>query len=279
MIITLTFTNLKIIGITEWRAKMSFANMIKYGRVPNFNPNFPLILFWSQKSGCTSLAHWFFYQINLFKQAIKYDPFIHNYENDIYKNSSYYSLELARALYSKEKDCYKLVRNPYTRAVSSFVSLIAPHNIENPVWEPIRRFYYGNNTCNKPISFKIFLYYLKTQMNDLEQIDPHYLQQYVQGEEEFVTNYIYLENFSTEIKNLEKNYQLKTSPLHILTKSWHHQKDKAIFKGNYADADITNPLFPRLPTYDSFYDVEATQLVKEIFNKDFNTYKYPLTPL
>ncbi|HFJ9467067.1 TPA: RNA methyltransferase, partial [Bacillus cereus] len=42
---------------------MSISNIINYGRVPHFNPNFPLILFWSQKSGCTSLAHWFFYQI------------------------------------------------------------------------------------------------------------------------------------------------------------------------------------------------------------------------
>ncbi|HFK1792859.1 TPA: hypothetical protein ACGXGE_005781, partial [Bacillus pacificus] len=57
---------LNIIDITEWRITMSFANMIKYRRVPLFNSNFPLILFWSQKSGCTSLAHWFFYQINLF---------------------------------------------------------------------------------------------------------------------------------------------------------------------------------------------------------------------
>ncbi|OJD69621.1 sulfotransferase family 2 domain-containing protein [Bacillus sp. NH11B] len=258
---------------------MSFANIIKYGRVPHFNTNFPLILFWSQKSGCTSLAHWFFYQINLFKQAIKYDSFIHNYEHEIYKNSSDYFIELAAALCSKEKDTYKLVRNPYTRAVSSFVSLIAPPYIENPAWDPIRRFYYGNDTCNKPISFKIFLYYLKAKMTDLEQIDPHALQQYVQSEEEFVTNYFHLENFSTEIKNLEKAYQLKASPLHILTKSWHHQIDKAIFKGAYADADITDPLFPRIPTYDSFYDHETIQLVQEIFYKDFITYKYPLTPL
>ncbi len=63
---------------------MSLSNIINYGRF-HFNPNFPLILFWSQKSGCTSLAHWFFYQINLFKQAIKYNSFIHHYENEIYK--------------------------------------------------------------------------------------------------------------------------------------------------------------------------------------------------
>ncbi|HHL0974578.1 TPA: RNA methyltransferase, partial [Bacillus cereus] len=89
----------------------------------------------------------------------------------------------------------------------------------------------------------------------------------------------YFENFSTEIVSLEQIYQLKTSPLHILTKSRHHQKDRAIFKGNFADADITDPLFPRLPTYDSFYDYETIQLVQDIFNKDFTTYKYPLTPL
>ena len=104
---------------------MSFANIIKYGRVPLFNSNFPLILFWSQKVA-VPLLHIGFYQINLFKQAIKYDSFIHNYENEIYKNSSDYFIELAAALYSKEKDTYKLVRNPYTRAVSSFFSLIAP---------------------------------------------------------------------------------------------------------------------------------------------------------
>ncbi|PEM58204.1 sulfotransferase family 2 domain-containing protein [Bacillus wiedmannii] len=258
---------------------MSFVNIIKYRRVPHSNPNFPLILFWSQKSGCTSLAHWFFYQINLFKQAIKYNSFIHNYENEIYKNSSDYFIELAAALYSKEKDTYKIVRNPYTRAVSSFFSLIAPPYIENPAWEPIRGFYYGNSICSKPISFKIFLYYLKSQMTDLEQVDPHFTPQYVPGEEAFVTNYIYLENFSTEIVRLEQTYQLKTSPLHILTKSWHHQKGRAIFKGAFADADITDPLFPRLPTYDSFYDQETIQLVQDIFNKDFSTYKYPLNSL
>lgn len=95
----------------------------------------------------------------------------------------------------------------------------------------------------------------------------------------FVISLFHLKSFSTEIAHLEQTYQLKTSPLHILTKSWHHQKDRAIFRGDFADADITDPLFPRLPTYDSFYDHETIQLVQDIFNKDFSTYNYPLTPL
>ncbi|MEH7242417.1 RNA methyltransferase, partial [Bacillus sp. JJ269] len=148
-----------------------------------------------------------------------------------------------------------------------------------PEWQPIRQFLYHDKNCNRKISFKLFLYYLKAHMNNLDDVNPHYVQQYIQGEEEFVTNYIHLENFSSEISNLENIYGLKKSPLDILTKSWHHQSKITIFKGNYADADITDPLFPRLPTYESFYDSETIQLVENIFNKDFTVYKYSLTPL
>ncbi len=35
-------------------------------RIPHFHKDFPLILFWSHRSGCTALANWFFFQIGLF---------------------------------------------------------------------------------------------------------------------------------------------------------------------------------------------------------------------
>ena len=47
-----------------------------------------------------------------------------------------------------------------------------------------------------------------------------------------------------------------------------------IYKGNYANKDITNPQFPSLPTYQSFYDEEAIKLVSEIFTDDFEAYGY-----
>lgn len=249
--------------------------IIEYGaRAPHFHPNFPLILFWSQKSGCTSFANWFFSQIGLYEIAMQYNPFIHNYEYDIYKSKARYITKLSRELLKGEKDTLKLVRNPYKRAVSSFVSLIAPPGIENPEWEPIRKFIYNDSTCKKKISFKHFLHYLHANGADADYLNPHYSQQYIQGEEEFVTNYIYLEDFSNEISRIETKYNLQTIPLDTLTRSWHHQAPKMIHKGNYAEADITDPSFPRLPTYQSFYDTEAIQLVTDIFNEDFEAYHY-----
>lgn len=38
-------------------------------RIPHYHKDFPLILFWSHRSGCTSLANWFFFKLDyLLKQ-------------------------------------------------------------------------------------------------------------------------------------------------------------------------------------------------------------------
>ncbi len=55
-------------------------------------------------------------------------------------------------------------------------------------------------------------------MTQLDQMDSHFTQQYIQGEEEFVTNYIYLENFNTEISKLEEEYKLKKITIRSIIK-------------------------------------------------------------
>ena len=113
-----------------------------------------------------------FSQIGLYEIAMQYNPFIHNYEYDIYKSKAGYITKLSRELLKGEKDTLKLVRNPYKRAVSSFVSLIAPPGIENPEWEPIRKFIYNDSTCKKKISFKHF-YITFTRMGQMLTILIH----------------------------------------------------------------------------------------------------------
>ncbi|HDR7795982.1 TPA: sulfotransferase family 2 domain-containing protein [Bacillus luti] len=245
-----------------------------HSRTPHYHRSFPIVLFWSQKSGCTSLAKWFFYQINLLSAALNYDPFIHNYEYKIYKNSPTYNIRLGIALRERQKENFKLVRNPFRRAVSSFVSLIAPPYIENPEWKPIRKFLYQDENSPKGISYKQFLYYLLAKGAHSNDINPHFAQQYITGEEVYVTDYIHLENFKQEIQELEERFGLKSAPINEFSKSWHHQTPTMIYKGNFSDADITDPLFPRHPTFESFYDTECIQLVQTIFQQDFDTYKY-----
>ncbi|GAB6507515.1 sulfotransferase family 2 domain-containing protein [Bacillus paranthracis] len=245
-----------------------------HSRNPHYHKKFPIILFWSPKSGCTSLAKWFFYQIDLLQTALSYSPFIHNYEYDIYNSTPAYNVRLGIALREKQKETFKLVRNPYRRAVSSFVFLIAPPYIENPEWKPIRKFLYQDENSSKGLSFKQFLYYLFINDAQGNDMNPHFTQQYIAGEGEYVTNYIYLENFYQDMKALEKRFELKTAPINEFSTPWHHQSPAMIYKGNFSEADITDPLFPRYPTFECFYDTECIQLVQTIFQNDFNTYKY-----
>ncbi|MGQ0454522.1 hypothetical protein ACT4UM_22440, partial [Bacillus sp. SS-TM] len=54
-----------------------------------------------------------------------------------------------------KKDVCKLVRNPYTRAVSSFL-LLADNPYASPQWESIRQYLYNDKYSNRGISFKQF---------------------------------------------------------------------------------------------------------------------------
>ncbi|MBJ7967886.1 sulfotransferase family 2 domain-containing protein [Bacillus cereus] len=248
--------------------------LIEYAeRIPHFHADFPIILFWSHRSGCTSLANWFFFQIGLYEKAMEYAPFIHYYESNIYKNRNEYYEDLEVELLKLKKDTIKLVRNPYKRPVSSFLVLYDnPYSLKQ--WEEIREYFYNDKNSPKGISFKQFLYYLKDIGPNSSHLDQHFSQQYIEGEEKIIKQYIKLENFNTIIPKLEKEYGLLSSDISLLTNSSHHRAHQMIYKGNYADKDITNPQFPSLPTYRSFYDEQAIKLVSEIFTDDFEIYGY-----
>lgn len=242
-------------------------------RIPHFHKDFPLILFWSHRSGCTALANWFFFQIGLFTEAKKYHDFIHYYELWVYKNNINYIPELQNGLLASNKDVCKLVRNPYKRAVSSFL-LLADNPYASPQWENIRHYLYNDKYSNRGVSFKQFLYYIRALGSNSLAMDIHFSQQYVPGEENFIQYYIPLEDFNTQITKIEHTYDLIKSNLALLTNSDHHRAHKMLYTGSYAELSITDAAFPRFPTYESFYDEETMALVTEIYAQDFEMYPY-----
>ncbi|WP_042357222.1 sulfotransferase family 2 domain-containing protein [Bacillus rubiinfantis] len=258
--------------------KAALEEVIKY-RLPNYHRDFPLILFWSQKSGCTTLLKWFFYQIGLLNEAVRFNPWVHYYENEVYKSQPEYREELMEQILSEQKDTVKLVRNPYKRAVSQFLILPSTKGIPNwdGEWEKIREFLYGDKNSDRGISFKQFLLYVKDYPG---VIDDHLTPQYLEGEEMFVSNYVYLESFSKQIRAIEKKYRLKKAAIGALTDSLHHLTDFMVLKGGeYAELEITPNMFighKKLPTSESFYNQETIELVNHIYKKDFEVYRYTM---
>lgn len=233
--------------------------------LPLYENECPIMFFWSPRSGCTSLIKWFFFQVGLLQEAIDYNPWIHLYRMEVYENKENYKNEILKQLLERKKDTYKLIRNPYKRAVSSFLATLSNEIIMNEV-APNNR---------EGLSFKQFLYNVKNIGISRDLINSHIAQQYIDEEEFFIENYVKLENFNTEIKYIENKYNLLNSPMLNITNSSHHMSQRMVEKGAFADHKLTlEPYNKPLPTYESFYDKETKDLVKELFKEDFEKYKY-----
>jgi hypothetical protein len=204
---------------------------------------------------------------------LEFSPFsIHDYAFLVFKKEPDYLIEVAKEILNSNKSTIKLVRNPYKRAVSSFLAIMDPRM--EYLQEHIKSYLIEHNYSSKGVSFKQFLYYIQGMGVDSEFLDPHISQQYHENEEIYIQNYIKLEDFSQQIKKIEEKYGLIKSDLSKLTQSAHHHAPSMKYKGNYAEADITDPSFPKYPTYESFYNEETMELVTKLFKKDFEVYKY-----
>ncbi|WP_088103460.1 sulfotransferase family 2 domain-containing protein [Halalkalibacter urbisdiaboli] len=234
-------------------------------KLPLYHNDFPLILYWSPKSGCTSLTKWFFFQIGLLEEAEAYHPWIHKYRGKIFLQQQNYKEKLEKHMLNSTKASYKLVRNPYTRAVSSFLHTISNPQLKSEIGVEI----------NEGLSFKQFLYGLKEVGVDIKSINPHFAEQYIKGEENLIQEYIYLEHFNQSIRKIEKQFHLKTSPLNRITKSPHHHSTKMKESGEIVEKKFTRAsLRETIPSYDSFYNQETVELVKTLYQNDFKAYGY-----
>ena len=236
--------------------------------LPLYEDEFPIIFFWSPKSGCTSLIKWYFFQLGLLEKAIEYNPWIHYYRMNIHEQQENYLQKIKEQLSTGKKAIYKQVRNPYNRAVSSFFALFASQDMMDQVFP---------NGKPNDLSFKKFLYQIKNIGVERGVMNPHIAQQYVEGEEEIIKNYVHLECFTTEIRDIEKKYNLLESPIPSIITSHHHRTlkmtglDEKTSQEVNASSDVLNEISA---DYRDYYDHEAIELVSELFSKDIENYGY-----
>lgn len=247
-------------------------------RPPHYHRDFPLIVLWSHRAGCTTLAKWFFYQIGMLDAALNYNPWIHAYEFDIYKRGQAYSSTVLDNMLHGKKTVVKLVRDPFKRAVSSFLLLAIT---EDKQFDAVRARIAGHPIVRglpgRGVTFRKYLTYLLHTGADVGDIDPHLACQYVPGEEQDIKRYLRLERLAADIRQLERDYGLKPANIAMFSKSEHHLSGQMRYTGAYADANVLDPRFPRFPLPASFYDSGTEALVRAVFRKDFLTYGYPLT--
>lgn len=259
-----------------------------FGRQILHDPDFPLVLLFTEKSGCTSLTKWFLFHVGKLQEATDYHPWIHRYRTSVLSRQEGYHKEAMRLLREREKPVVKLVRNPYSRAVSSFLSTLNNGHGPTPKNWAHELIVAARANAGKPvgdgsaISFHDFLAFVAANGSERQQINGHVARQHTAGEERFGARIIKLEQFAVDISQLESEYGLAQSPLDLITRSQHHRsanQNGATAPVWSPDLEITTEQVRQFrkggtPSYDTLYDDECRRLVRESFAADFEAYGY-----
>ena len=238
---------------------------------PLFSKQYELAVLFSAKAGCTFIVKWFFYQTNMLHTALSYSPWIHNFRGDVFYNSYEYRKDILGLLSSRVR-IIKLVRNPYERAVSSYIHA-ARHGYEN---EKISAFLDRPIDQENSFSFREFVMYLRTI--DLRFCNIHHRLQRHASERRMLLKPRYvvkLENSLEELKQIEQELGLRQSSIGELSKSPHHtyRSRRTEFCGDAKDLVIgkkNNPIPPAI----SFYDDDIMKEVAALYREDFDAYDY-----
>jgi len=246
-------------------------------------PDFPLVLLFSEKAGCTSLTKWFLFHIGKLEEATAFHPWVHRYRKAVFCRQPGYEWQSLRLLVFRKKPIVKLVRNPYDRAVSSFLATLGgARGRDGETWAgkliAAARAHAGKPAASA-LSFDDFLGYLATTGTGRDKLDKHVARQHMAGEERRVDRIIKLERFAEEIRSLEAEFNLASSPLELITSSRHHRsaaRPATATAGPAAHLEITPEQVRKgeVPAYDAFYTAETRRLVRSCFAADFEAYGY-----
>jgi len=200
-------------------------------RIPLYHPDFPFILMWSQKAGCTTVVNWFFDQVGLLEEALEYRPWVHLYEVEVYKRRPDYVRETMEAMGSGRYRVVKVVRHPFRRAASGFLvlgdgpSARAGHWAAG-YWKQAAEWLAARGLdASDGLSFSQHLEHLAERERTLGRFDAvnlHVAQQHVPGEDEVVQEYVPIERFADWASEQSAARGLKESDFAALGSSGHH---------------------------------------------------------
>lgn len=261
------------------------ANPFATRRAPLHAADFPLVLLFSEKAGCTSLTKWFLFQIGKLEEANAFDPSVHQYRKRVLYRQPGYGWQGLRLVVMRQRPIVKLVRDPYDRTVSSFLQALRSAGARHPkAWArrliADARAHAGRPATAVPaLSFADFVRFVASSGTERGQINGHVARQHLPGETRYVDRFIRLERFGEEIRQIEAEYGLATSPLETITKSGHHRSGLQRLSPDtacVAEHEITSEQAHKgpLPAYETLYSAECRRLVRTCFAADFEAYGY-----
>ena len=211
-----------------------------------YHPNSKVVFGWTYKAGCTVVIKMFLDQCGLLEEALALSEWVHIFRLSV--------LEQKQCPRHKRFLRIKFVRNPYSRAVSSYFA-VAYH-----------RHLFGMFDSMKHLSFETFLKYLAS---GTAKWDGHFDKQFYEGEK--YHEIIHLEKMDEEIPRLNQMYGTRIN--WKFTSHHHYPKDPTMESEYQGAKDFSKNREP-VGSYKAFYNEENRKLVESIYGDDILHYGY-----
>jgi hypothetical protein len=232
-----------------------------------------LAVMWSYKAACTTVIKWVFQQNGLLNDAMAYSAWVHKYRLHHYQRSERYLAKLSR-LRSGSFDVVKVVRDPFDRAVSSYIHAYRhgydDASIADVIQRPLSR--------RQRFSFREFVVYL--EQGDLRYCNPHHRVQVAPVERHVLfrtrpSRVIKVEQgLTAALSELEQMLGLPATDFTSSVFASDHHTIRANLTGSAADL-AHFPAAGAMPPAERFYDGELAGKVARLYAEDFLHYGYP----
>jgi hypothetical protein len=238
-----------------------------------------IIMFWTEKAGCTMAVSQFFSEMGILDRALARDQWIHVYRSELFQHE--YGKVTTGQLRSGHYYVFKVIRDPYERAVSTYIHLEK------------------TNLIPKTWSFEEYLNQVRRTtyfINGHPLIRSHCRPQYQYDESDYVRRYVKLEKTETlDIVNRETGMKLNfdfnsNSKSNSNSNSQlfpHHQpkseSDSLSSTSSNSTTYLGNLPYSELPTvmpktYRNFYNQITRAQVEFIYYDDIVKYQYEFYP-
>jgi hypothetical protein len=249
--------------------------------LPLQQPGFPVAVFWSAKSGCTTVLKWFLTQNGLLDEALAYSDWIHNYRHEKLFTSKDYVRQCERLVKHSHRDTYiiRVIRDPATRAVSSFLHFVRyGHQVEQwPHAARVTKWKSAAGLQHQPgLSFQQFLMFVIAQQVNGSVLDPHFRPQHDAQQDSCVDACVRLEDLADGLRDVENRTGLPHVDIHQLSKSGHHNPATAhhAWPTNAAEVPTDYNTLGELgtPPSQAFLDAETRLLIRSAYWTDYEAY-------
>ncbi|BAI91566.1 sulfotransferase family 2 domain-containing protein [Arthrospira platensis NCB002] len=239
---------------------------------PLYNESLNLTLIFCAKSACSFGLKWFFYHAGLYQEVESYHPQPHMYKAKVFMANPKYRKQLRATNKIIHSNIVCLVRDPFSRAVSSYLHAIKT-GYDNP---DISKFLGRKISRKNSFCFDEFVQYLKSL--DIRNCNIHHkLQAHPLIEMDIIKPHLLkVENLFNDFADIEKTLGLSPAPLEQISKSldFHKRPRNHGFQQQCHKTKFRWTKQQLFPHYKYFYSQELVRDIANIYRADFEIFGY-----